>query len=94
MDNLTNHIDAIGLTNDDLDEKFETTDDLINYISSTSRPFRKALRHILLKDIKLYFDNDLIKGTDVLWTYFREKDRKLEWIKFTHFFPDYKIPKL
>jgi hypothetical protein len=95
MDNLTIQLNSIGLTDSDIDvdEKIESIDKLVLYVSSSNRLFRKTIKHLILRDIKLYFDNDSIGLNDDLKGLFPRKGRKTEWIKFSYYF-DLKVPEL
>lgn len=93
MNNLTTHLDTLGLTDSDVDEELSSVDDIIQYVSSSNRLFRKTIKHILLKDIQAYFDNETIKPSDDLTKLFPRKSRRTEWIKFSYYL-DFKVPSL
>jgi len=93
MVDLINHLNTIGLTENDIDEKVKSVGDLVICVSSSTRLFRKTLKHILFKEIRIYFDNDSIGINDELSKYFPRKGRRFDWIKFSNFF-NLKIPRL
>src|SRR5688572_29209838 len=95
MENLTTQLNSIGLTDSDIDvdEKIESIDEIVRYVSSSNRLFRKTIKHLIVRDIKLYFDNNSIGLDDGLKGFFPRRGRKTEWIKFSYYL-DLKVPEL
>jgi len=93
MDNLTTRFTTIGLNDSDLDDRIDSVDEIVHHVSSSNRLFRKTIKHLILRDIKHYFANEIIELNDELKVFFPRNGRRLEWIKFSYYL-DFKVPAL
>lgn len=83
----------IGLTKSDFDEELNSESDLIYSVTSSGRLYRKAIQHIILKELRIYLDNPYLNYSDDISKYFKYKGRKKSWSKFRACM-EFKTPEL
>ncbi len=83
----------IGLVKSDFDEELKPEIDLISSVSTSGRLYRKAIQYIILKRLRIYFDNPSLNYSDDISQYFKYKGRKKAWAKFRDWM-EFKIPEL
>jgi hypothetical protein len=93
MNVLKNQLEAIGLTESDVDEGITSIDDLVNHVASSMILFRKTLRCLVFRQIRTYFDSEALSLSDDLRKYFPRRGRMREWTKFREFL-DLRVPRL
>lgn len=83
----------IGLTKSDFDEELNSESDLISSVTTSGRLYRKAIQHIILKELRIYLDNPYLNYSDDISKYFKYKGRKKSWSKFRDWM-EFKTPEL
>lgn len=93
MNKFATQFKTIGLTESDVDEKIESVAEIVHCVSSSNRLFRKTIKHLILRDIRLYFENETITPDDELKKFFPGKGIRTEWTRFSYSL-DLKVPGL
>ena len=90
---LNHYVFFLGLQNKDLDPRLKSKQELIEAISKSSILYYTSLKHIILNEIRDYFQDSSIQFSEEVKSYFPRKNRKSQWIKFSEFL-SFKIPGL
>ena len=93
LNNITRKLALVGLNESDIEGEITSIDEIVNIVSSSHRLFRKSLEYIILRDIRLFFQNEKIELADKLEIYFPRKGRRAKWVEFSYYF-DLTVPAL
>jgi hypothetical protein len=83
----------IGLKNSDFGDEVKSENDLIESVATSGRLYRKAIQHLVLKDLRIYFDNPQLNYSDDITGHFKYWGRKKSWTDFRDTI-NFKTPKL
>jgi hypothetical protein len=83
----------IGLSKSDFDQELKSENDIVSYVSTSGRLYRKAIQYIVLKELRIYLDNPSLGYSDDISQYFKYKGRKKSWTKFKDWM-EFKTPEL
>jgi hypothetical protein len=83
----------LGLETTDFEEKPKSESDLIESVTTSGRLYRKAVQHLILKDLRIYFDKPQLTYTDDFAQHFKYWGRKRRWAEFKDSM-EFKVPKL
>ena len=83
----------LGLETIDFEEELKSESDLIESVTTSGRLYRKAVQHLVLKDLRIYFDKPQLTYTDDFAQHFKYWGRKKRWAEFKDSM-DFKVPKL
>jgi hypothetical protein len=83
----------IGLTKSDFQEELESENDLISSVTTSGRLYRKAIQHIILRQLRIYLDNPQLNYSDDISKYFKYRGRKKSWSNFRDWM-EFKTPEL
>jgi len=95
LDKMMNEkgLKKIGLTKSDFDLELESESFLISSVTTSGRLYRKAIQHIVLKELRIYLDNPELNYSDDISKYFKYRGRKKSWSNFRDCM-EFKTPEL
>lgn len=83
----------LGLETSDFEETPKSESDLIESVSTSGRLYRKVVQHLILRDLRNYFNKPQLTYTDDFAQYFKYWGRKKRWSEFKNSM-EFKVPKL
>jgi len=72
----------IGLKQSDFDEELKPESELIASVTTSGRLYRKAIQYIILKDLRIYFNDPELNDPGDISKHFKYWKRKKSWADF------------